>query len=61
MADINLKDLFDLDLTGTKLFDDLKNFMVELSDDNELIIGGMRATTGQGTTVCCVTDKTTVP
>jgi hypothetical protein len=40
MANINVKDLTDYNITGLNLFDDLESFMVELNDDREQIIGG---------------------
>jgi hypothetical protein len=42
MADINVKDLFDRDIPGADLFDDSENFMVEISDENEQVIGGIQ-------------------
>jgi hypothetical protein len=45
MADIQVKDLVDRNFNGTDLFDDLENFMIELSDDNGLITGGMKPQT----------------
>jgi hypothetical protein len=41
MADIQLKDLFDRNFSGSDLFEDKETFMLELSDDNEQIVGGM--------------------
>jgi hypothetical protein len=52
MADIQVKDLFDRNISGSDLFEDSENFMVEISDDNDLIIGGAKPTTGQGTIIC---------
>jgi hypothetical protein len=44
MAGINLTDLSDRNKSGTDLFNDLENFMIELSDNSEQIIGGMMNT-----------------
>jgi hypothetical protein len=45
MADINLKDLSDRNIAGSDLFDDSENFMVELSDESNLLVGGSRPPT----------------
>jgi hypothetical protein len=50
MADIQVKDLFDRNIAGSELFNDSENFMVELSDDSEQIVGGM----APKTTVCTI-------
>ncbi len=42
MADINLKNLTGLGFSGSDLFEDSENFMVELSDEN--IVGGITVT-----------------
>jgi hypothetical protein len=53
MSDINLKDLFDQNINGADLFDDKENFMIEISEDNEQIVGGMKSTLP---TTCDFTD-----
>ncbi|MDZ8056494.1 MAG: hypothetical protein RMX68_007240 [Aulosira sp. ZfuVER01] len=40
MANINIKDLLNLNLTGAELFNDSESFLNELSDESEQVIGG---------------------
>ncbi|MFM2311229.1 MAG: hypothetical protein RLZZ04_505 [Cyanobacteriota bacterium] len=40
MSDIKIQDISTHDTSGADLFGDSESFMVELSDDNESIIGG---------------------
>ncbi|AOY80877.1 hypothetical protein BJP36_14110 [Moorena producens JHB] len=55
MANINIKDISALNLTGTELFNDSESFMTELSDENEQmgIKGGCGHTCGY---TCGVTE-----
>jgi hypothetical protein len=41
MADIKVKDLVNHNASGTDLFSDSENFMIELNDDSEQILGGI--------------------
>ncbi|MFM2311231.1 MAG: hypothetical protein RLZZ04_507 [Cyanobacteriota bacterium] len=41
MSEIKIQDLSTNNISGTNLFDDSENFMVELSEDNEQILGGV--------------------
>ncbi|MFM2311234.1 MAG: hypothetical protein RLZZ04_510 [Cyanobacteriota bacterium] len=41
MSEIKIQDLSTDIISGTNLFDDSENFMIELSDDNEQILGGI--------------------
>lgn len=42
MANINIRNISDLDLSGNNLFEDSESFMIELSEDDgvEAIYGG---------------------
>jgi hypothetical protein len=42
MTDIKVKDLSDRHISGFDLFDDLEDFMVELSDDSNVVGGDGR-------------------
>ncbi|NEO94528.1 MAG: hypothetical protein F6K56_31810 [Moorea sp. SIO3G5] len=55
MANINIKDLSALNLTGAELFNDSESFMTELSDQSEqmAIQGGCGYTCGH---TCGVTE-----
>lgn len=61
MANINIKDLSALNLTGVELFNDSESFMTELSEDTEQIAGiyggHCEATSCQETVIVCL-DKT---
>ncbi len=51
MADIKLKDLSKSSISGSNLFDDSENFMVELSDESSLMGGGIFVQTTPDVTV----------
>lgn len=40
MADINIENIFDLDLSGHDLFQDSESFITELDGEGEFIVGG---------------------
>ncbi len=41
MANINVNDLIDLNLTGADLFNDPESFMKDLNEESEQVIGGL--------------------
>jgi hypothetical protein len=53
MADINIKDLSDLNIIGSDLFDDSEDFTIELSDEIEQIMGGIRHDVNQCSSFVC--------
>jgi hypothetical protein len=53
MADINIKDLSDLNTIGSDLFDDSEDFTIELSDEIEQVMGGMRPDVNQCSSFVC--------
>lgn len=42
MANIQVDKLLNQDISGAELFNDSESFTIELSDDSEQIIGGMK-------------------
>jgi hypothetical protein len=44
MADITIENLLNSGTTGNDLFDDAESFMMELSDDNQDVMGGVGET-----------------
>jgi hypothetical protein len=53
MTDIKVKNLSDRDVSGFDLFDDSENFMVELSDDNN-VLGGVAIQTILDRSICAI-------
>ncbi len=50
MANINVNDLIDLNLTGADLFNDPESFMKDLNEESEQVMGG-------GAPVYCIGDS----
>jgi hypothetical protein len=44
VTDLKVADLFDRNIAGSELFNDSEDFMVELSEDSDPVIGGMMQT-----------------
>jgi hypothetical protein len=53
MTDIKVKNLSDRNISGFDLFDDSENFMVELSDDNN-VMGGVAIQTILDRSICAI-------
>jgi hypothetical protein len=53
MTDIRVKDLSDLHISGFDLFDDSEDFMVELSDDSN-VMGGVAIPTIPDRSICAI-------
>jgi hypothetical protein len=53
MADIKIKDLSNLNIIGSDLFDDSEDFTIELSDEIEQIMGGIRHDENQCSSFVC--------
>jgi hypothetical protein len=53
MAEIKIKDLGTCNISGTDLFDDLENFMIEVTDETTQIFGGIVAAVDCGHTNLC--------
>jgi hypothetical protein len=53
MTDIKVKDLSNHNVSGFDLFDDSENFMVELSDDNN-VMGGVAIQTILDRSICAI-------
>jgi hypothetical protein len=45
MADIKVQDILINNIPGIDLFNDSENFMVELNDESEQVLGGCRSDT----------------
>jgi hypothetical protein len=43
MAEINLKDLSNYNISGDDLFNDSESLMTELSDEDKSVIGGLKS------------------
>jgi hypothetical protein len=48
VTDLEVANLFDRNIAGSELFNDSEDFMVELSDDSEPVIGGIKPETKCG-------------